>query len=203
MPEERIRSQACEGETSSDRKLGDVVARRLFDQRIISYSSVVTRQTTQSLISQLLCLNAESGKDPIRMFINSPGGDADSGFAVYDALKFIKAPVDIVCTGLAASAAVIILLGAAKERRHSLSHTRIMIHQPSSGAHGDATDLQIEAAEILKCRETINELIATETGQDMERVKADVQRNFWMSAQEAMEYGLISSIIETADDLAL
>lgn len=203
MANEGTRLHAREGGAASDRKLQDVVARRLFDRRIVNYSKVVTRETAQDLVAQLLCLDAESSSEPIRLFINSPGGDADSGFAVYDVLKFVKAPVHIICAGLAASAAVIILLGTTKERRLSLRHARIMIHQPSSGAHGDATDLQIEAAEIIKCREAINVIIADETGQDVERVRADVQRNFWMSADEALEYGLVSKIADSYEDLGL
>ena len=203
MANEGIRLQDRGSGGASERKLQDAVARRLLDRRILTYSKVVTRETAQDLVAQLLCLDAESESDPIRLFVNSPGGDADSGFAVYDVLKFVKAPVHIICTGLAASAAVIILLGTEKARRLSLRHARIMIHQPSSGAHGDATDLQIEAAEIIKCREAINEIIAAETGQDVDRVRRDVQRNFWMSAEEALDYGLISKVADNYEDLGL
>ena len=162
-----------------------------------------TRLSAQTLMSQLICLASEAPDKPVRLLLNSPGGDADSGLAVYDVLKFIKTPVDIVCTGLAASAAVCILLGTPKERRFSLKHTRMMIHQPSSGAHGDATDLQIEAAEIIKCRKTINELIARETGQSMEKVEADVKRNFWMGAEEALAYGLVAKILSSQAELGI
>ena len=198
-----LRLQKGCGEGDSGKALKEIVDKRLFDQRIVSYSQVVTRESAQLLISQLLCLSGESPTEPIRLFLNCPGGDADSGFAIYDAIKFIQTPVDIVCAGLAASAAVLVLVATEKERRYSLPHARVMIHQPSSGAHGDASDLQIEAAEILKCRATINEVIARETGQKMSKVEEDVRRNLWLSAEEALEYGLVSKIIERREDLGL
>lgn len=198
---ERFSTMEC-GTEKSEGKLSDLVTRKLFEQRVISYAEPVTRNSAQRVVAQLLCLSGES-PEPIRMFLNTPGGDVDAGFAIYDVMKFIKAPVHVVCTGLTASAGVIILLGAPKGHRYSLPHTRIMIHQPSSGAHGDASDIEIEAAEILKCREQINKIIADETGQPLEKVALDVSRNFWMGAQEALDYGLISKIVEHREDLGL
>ena len=195
-----IRMQQC---GSDEPKLSHMVTRKLFEQRVISYSDVVTRDSAQGVIAQLLCLSGESSKDPIRLFLNTPGGDVDAGFAVYDVIKFIQAPVHIVCTGLTASAGVVILVAAPLELRYSLPHTRIMMHQPSSGAHGDASDIEIEAAEILKCRQQINEIIAKATGQTIEKVSEDVSRNYWMGPKEALEYGLISKIVESRKDIGI
>src|SRR4030067_3033666 len=114
------------------------------------------------------------------MYINSPGGDADAGFAIFDMMSFVKPKVKAICTGVAASAAVIILLGAKKENRFSLPNARVLIHQPSTGIHGTASDIQIEATEILKCREKMNRMISVETGQPIGKIETDTKRNFWM-----------------------
>lgn len=199
---EHSRMMDC-GKQNEEGKLSDLVTRKLFEQRVVSYAEPVTRNSATRVISQLLCLSGEDAEAPIRLFLNSPGGDVDAGFAIFDVIKFIKAPVHIICTGLTASAGVLILLASPGEIRCSLPHTRIMIHQPSSGAHGDASDIEIEAAEILKCREQINKIVSDETGQPLEKVAADVSRNFWMSAQEAKDYGLISRIVENREELGI
>lgn len=160
----------------------------------------VTKKMAQQIMTQLLLLEAENNDD-IKMYINSPGGDADAGFAIFDMMRFVKPKIKAICAGVAASAAVIILLGARKENRLSLPNARVLIHQPSTGIHGTAADIQIEATEILKCREKINRLISVETGQAMEKVESDTKRNFWMSAEEALKYGLVRKIIQTSDDL--
>jgi len=198
MPSNRL--QECEPEKGK-KDFGAEVARRLFDNRIIMYAREVTRESAQQIIAQLLALSEEDDSKPIRMFLNSPGGDVDAGFAIFDVIRFIKAPVHMVCTGLVASAGVIILLASPKERRYSLRSARFLIHQPSSGTHGDASDIEIEANEILKCRQAINRLIAEETGQDIEKVEEGTRRNFWMSAEQALDYGLVSKIVERADEL--
>ncbi len=149
---------------------------------------------------QLLLLEQESDKDEIKMYINSPGGDADAGFAIYDMMRFVKSPIKTICAGVTASAAVIILIGTEKESRFSLPNSRILIHQPSTGVRGTASDIQIEASEILKCREKINSMIAKETGKELEQVENDTKRNYWMSAEEAVAYGLLNKIITTGDD---
>jgi ATP-dependent Clp protease protease subunit len=169
--------------------------------RIIMITDVITKRLAQRTIGQLLILEQEDPEKEIKVFINSPGGDADAGFAIYDMMKFIKPKIKNVCAGVAASAAVIILLGTGKENRVSLPNSRILIHQPSTGVHGTASDIQIEASEILKCREKINRMISDETNREFEKVENDTKRNYWMSAEEAVEYGLISKIINTQSDL--
>ncbi len=188
-----------ESEEKEKQRAGDFVT-RLLKTRTIMVTDEVNKKMAQQVMTQLLLLEAESNDD-IRVFINSPGGDADAGFAIYDMMRFVKPRIKAMCTGVVASAAVIILLGAKKENRFSLPSTRILIHQPSTGIHGTAADIQIEATEILKCREKINRLISLETGQTIEKVESDTKRNFWMSAEEALKYGLISKIIRTSDEL--
>ena len=184
-----------------DNKRFDPIGEKLMKSRIIMITDVITKRLAQRTIGQLLILEQEDPEKEIKVFINSPGGDADAGFAIYDMMKFIKPKIKNICAGVAASAAVIILLGADKESRVSLPNSRILIHQPSTGVHGTASDIQIEASEILKCREKINRMISDETNREFEKVENDTKRNYWMSAEEAVEYGLISKIINTQSDL--
>lgn len=187
------------GEEKEKRQGGDLVT-KLLKTRTIMVSDEINKKMAQQIVTQLILLEAENNDD-VKMFINSPGGDADAGFAIFDMMRFVRPRIKAVCAGVAASAAVIILLGAKKENRFSLPNARVLIHQPSTGIHGTAADIQIEASEILKCREKINRLISVETGQTMEKVESDTRRNFWMSAEEALKYGLISKIVHTGDDL--
>lgn len=184
-----------------ENKRFDPIGEKLMKSRIIMITDVITKQLAQKTIGQLLILEQEDPEKEIKVFINSPGGDADAGFAIYDMMKFIKPKIKNICAGVAASAAVIILLGTGKEGRVSLPNSRILIHQPSTGVHGTASDIQIEASEILKCREKINRMISDETNQEFEKVENDTRRNYWMSAEEAVKYGLISKIIQTQSDL--
>jgi len=185
-----------------DNKRFDPIGEKLMKSRIIMITDVITKGLAQRTIGQLLILEQEDPEKEIKVFINSSGGDADAGFAIYDMMKFIKPKIKNVCAGVAASAAVIILLGTGKENRVSLPNSRILIHQPSTGVHGTASDIQIEASEILKCREKINRMISDETNREFEKVENDTKRNYWMSAEEAVEYGLISKIIKTQSDLS-
>ena len=185
-----------------DNKRPDPIGEKLMKSRIIMITDVITKKLAQTTIGQLLILEQEDPEKEIKVFINSPGGDADAGFAIYDMMKFIKPKIKNICAGVAASAAVIILLGADKENRVSLPNSRILIHQPSTGVHGTASDIQIEASEILKCREKINRMISEETNREFEKVENDTKRNYWMSAEEAVEYGLISKIIKNQSDLS-
>ena len=185
-----------------DNKRPDPIGEKLMKSRIIMITDVITKKLAQTTIGQLLILEQEDPEKEIKVFINSPGGDADAGFAIYDMMKFIKPKIKNICAGVAASAAVIILLGTGKENRVSLPNSRILIHQPSTGVHGTASDIQIEASEILKCREKINRMISDETNREFEKVENDTKRNYWMSAEEAVEYGLISKIIKTQSDLS-
>src|SRR3990170_1625634 len=187
------------GEEKEKQQGGDLIA-KLLKTRTVMVTDEVTKKMAQQVMTQLLLLEAENNDD-IKMYINSPGGDADAGFAIFDMMRFVKPKIKAICAGVAASAAVIILLGAKKENRFSLPNARILIHQPSTGVHGTASDIQIEASEILKCREKINRMIAEETNQAFEKVENDTKRNYWMSAEEAVKYGLISKIIKTHSDL--
>lgn len=199
----QVASNQDEGasEEKEKRSGGDLIS-RLLKTRTVMVSDEVNKKMAQQIMTQLILLEGESNED-IKMFINSPGGDADAGFAIYDMMRFVKPKIKAICAGVAASAAVIILLGAKRENRFSLPNARVLIHQPSTGIHGTAADIQIEAGEILKCREKINRLISAETGQTMGKVESDTKRNFWMSAEEALKYGLVSKIIQTSDDLEL
>lgn len=188
-----------ESEEKEKQRGGDFIS-RLLKTRTVMVTDEINKKMAQQIMTQLLLIEAESNDD-IKLFINSPGGDADAGFAIYDMMRFVKPKIKAVCTGVVASAAVIILLGARKENRYSLPSARILIHQPSTGIHGTAADIQIEATEILKCREKINRLISSETGQTIEKVESDTKRNFWMSAEEAQKYGLVNKIIRTSDEL--
>ncbi len=187
------------GEEKEKQQGGDLIV-KLLKTRTVMVTDEVTKKMAQQIMTQILLLEAENNDD-IKMYINSPGGDADAGFAIFDMMRFVKPKIKAICAGVAASAAVIILLGARKENRFSLPNARVLIHQPSTGIHGTAADIQIEATEILKCREKINRLISVETGQAMEKVESDTKRNFWMSAEEAIKYGLVNKIIRTSDEL--
>ncbi len=191
-----------EEEEEEERPKGAVdFTAKLLKTRTIVLTDVINKKTAQRVISQLLLLEQEDPKKDIKIFINSPGGDADAGFAIYDMMRFVKPRVKAICTGITASAAVIILLGASKENRYSLPNARILIHQPSTGVMGTAADIQIEAGEIIKFRDKINRLIAQETGQSIEKVENDTRRNFWMTGEEALKYGLVNKIVNRREEL--
>jgi ATP-dependent Clp protease, protease subunit len=174
------------------------VLQNLFKSRTITIFGEINQKVAESTVAQLLALAVEND-DPIRIFINSPGGHVESGDSIHDMIRFIKPEVKVIGTGWVASAGAHIYLAAKKENRLCLPNTRFLIHQPLGGAGGKATDIAIEAKEIIKMRRRINEVIARETGQPLERVEKDTDRNYWMSAEEAKEYGLVSRIIENSD----
>ena len=174
------------------------VLQNLFKSRTITIFGEINQKVAESTVAQLLALAVEND-DPIRIFINSPGGHVESGDSIHDMIRFIKPEVKVIGTGWVASAGAHIYLAAKKENRLCLPNTRFLIHQPLGGAGGKATDIAIEAKEIIKMRRRINEVIAHETGQPLERVEKDTDRNYWMSAEEAKEYGLVSRIIENSD----
>ena len=184
-------------DTSFDGDLG----KELMKSRTIMFTDTVDSKIATRIIAQLLLLDQEDPKKPIRMFINSPGGHADSGFAIYDLIRFIQAPVKIIVAGIAASAAAIVLVGAKKENRFSLPNSRILVHQPMVMFGGVASDVKIGAEQIIKMKERGNQIIAEATGQPLEKVADDTDRDFWLTAQEATEYGLISKIISNYRDL--
>jgi ATP-dependent Clp protease protease subunit len=176
------------------------VLQNLFKSRTITIFGEINQKVAESTVAQLLALAVEND-DPIRIFINSPGGHVESGDSIHDMIRFVKPQVTVIGTGWVASAGAHIYLAAKKENRLCLPNTRFLIHQPLGGAGGRATDIAIEAKEIIKMRRRINEVIARETGQPLERVEKDTDRNYWMSAEEAKEYGLVSRIIENSDGI--
>ena len=168
---------------------------KLFKARLVLLFGEINMDIAQHISSQLLALDVSSQK-PIRLIINSPGGHVEAGDTLHDMIKFIRSPVYVLGTGWVASAGVHIFLGVCADYRYALPNTRFMIHQPRGGAGGRAADIAIEAKEIIKTRARLNRIIAQETGQPLEQVEKDTDRNYWMSAQEAREYGLVKTIIQ-------
>jgi ATP-dependent Clp protease protease subunit len=192
-----------EQEEEKGERDGEFLGRSLMKGRTILISDPIDHKLTSRVIAQLLHLDDADPKKPIKIFINSPGGSADDGFAIYDMLRFVRPRVRIISAGLSASAATVIMLGAAKEDRLALPNARIMIHQPSMQSFGPAEDLRRTAEQILKLRLRINELYAQETGQSLDKVTDDTDRDFWMTAQEAVNYGLIHKVITSYDELEI
>lgn len=181
--------------------LTDPIRERLFKSRTLVIAGEVNQKLASSVTAQLLALSAESSKDPITIFINSQGGHVESGDTIHDMIRFVKPRVKIVGTGWVASAGALIFVSVPIEDRFCLPHTRFLLHQPAGGAGGTAADIDIEAREILKMRERLNRVFAEQTGQPLKRIEDDTRRNFWLSAVEAKEYGLVGSIIQTSDEL--
>jgi ATP-dependent Clp protease, protease subunit len=171
-----------------------------FKSRFILLFGEIDDESARRTCERLILL-AQASDAPIRLVISSPGGHVESGDAIHDMIRFVNAPVTTIGSGWVASAGTHIFLAAPKERRVCLPNTRFMIHQPSGGAGGRASDIAIQAQEIIKMRERIAQVIAKETGQKLERVMADIERDHWMSAQEAIEYGLVSRVIEGQGEL--
>ncbi len=180
---------------------GEFVVRSLIKARTILISDPIDHKLTTRVIAQLLLMDSDDPEKPITILINSPGGSADDGFAIYDLIRFIRPPVRIVSVGLSASAATVIMLAAEKGNRFALPNARIMIHQPSMRMVGTAEDVKRTAEQILILRERINELYAQETGQPLDKVVEDTDRDYWMSAQEAVKYGLISKVVTHFNEL--
>lgn len=168
---------------------------RLLKDRIIMISDEVNDQMANSIVAQLLFLAAEDAEKDISVYINSPGGSTSAGFAIFDTMQFIKPDVRTICTGLAASMGALLLLSGTKGKRFALPNSEIMLHQPLGGARGQATEIDISAKRIIKLREKLNHIIAQHSGQPVEKVEADTERDYFLSAEEAKEYGLIDKII--------
>ena len=193
-------SNDCDDTEESERTPAPIT-KQLLANRTILLTGPITDKLSQTIMAQLLVLDAMDSEKPIRVYINSPGGSVDAGFAIYDSMRFVKSPVHSICAGLAASAATIILLGAAKGDRYSLPNTRFLLHQPSTGMQGQASDIAIGAQQILKLRSRINDLLVAETGQTLEQIQSDTHRDHWMTADESLEYGLIDTIVASASEL--
>ncbi|SDV49273.1 ATP-dependent Clp protease proteolytic subunit [Chitinasiproducens palmae] len=174
---------------------------KAFRSRMVLVFGTITDTLASEVVRKLLALDAESDR-PITMIVSSPGGHLESGDAIHDVVRFIASPVDMVGTGWVGSAATHLYLGAQRERRYCLPQTRFLIHQPSGGAGGPASDMAIQAQEIVKARERIAQVIARETGQALQQVRMDIERDRWMSADEAVAYGLASRIVLRRDELA-
>jgi ATP-dependent Clp protease protease subunit len=175
-------------------------ADRFLKTRQIILTGEINKELADSIARQLLILDSESS-DPIYMYIDSPGGDVDAGFAIYDVIRFVKAPVILVGMGLIASAATLVLLAVPKERRVGLPNSRYLIHQPLGGMRGVATDIEIYAKDMEKIRAKLNKIIAEGTGTPLEQVTKDTDRDYWLDAEESVKYGLISKIITKREDL--
>jgi ATP-dependent Clp protease protease subunit len=181
--------------------LANFLGKGLLDHRIVMVAKPVDRDLAASVVGQLLLLDARDPSAPITVYVNCPGGDADSGFGIYDAMRMIKAPVTTICFGLAASAAVIIFVGGVKGRRFTLPNSRFLIHQPSTYSQGAASDLEITANEIIKTRDLYNRILSDETGRPDKQILKDANRDFWLTADQAVEYGLASRIIKSLADV--
>ena len=181
--------QTSRGERSYD------IYSRLLKDRIIFLGEEVTDVSASIIVAQLLFLEAEDPGKDINLYINSPGGSVTAGMAIYDTMNYIKCDVSTICIGMAASMGAFLLAGGAKGKRFALPNAEIMIHQPSGGARGQATDIKIVADNILRTRKKLNEILAANTGKPLEVVEADTERDHYMSAEEAMNYGLIDKVI--------
>lgn len=181
--------QTSKGERSYD------IYSRLLKERIIFLGSEVNDTMADLIVAQLLFLEAENPDKDIQIYINSPGGSVSAGFAIYDTMQYIQADVSTICIGRAASMGAFLLAAGTKGKRFSLPNSDIMIHQPLGGAQGQAADIKIHAEKILEVRERINKILSERTGQDIERIDRDTDRDYYMTAEEAVEYGLIDEVI--------
>ncbi|HLU39379.1 MAG TPA: ATP-dependent Clp protease proteolytic subunit [Planctomycetota bacterium] len=175
--------------------------RRLAEARILQVVGPITDRLARYCATRLFVMEQMNPEKPITVMINSPGGSADSGFAIYDLLRYIKPPVRTVVNGLCASAAILVLLGAERSNRFSLPESRFLLHQPSTMGRGTASDLDITAREILKLRERYNRIVSEACKRDIEKIAEDTRRDFWLSATEAKEYGLVSKVIQRNSEL--
>ena len=189
-------------EESMENKLPSIsfIDEKLFKSRSISIFGQINERVARTVTEKLLALSAESD-DPITLYISSPGGHVESGDVVYDMIKFIKPEVRVVGTGWVASAATNIYLAAKPSNRYSLPNTRYLVHQPSGGSQGDATDIKIQAEQLLKTKARINKIISEETGRSLEQVEQDTDRDYWMSVDEAIEYGIVSKVVKSVSEI--
>jgi ATP-dependent Clp protease, protease subunit len=187
--------QSSRGERAYD------IYSRLLKDRIIFLGSQMNDEVANLLIAQLLFLESEDPDKDINFYVNSPGGLVTAGMAVYDTMQYIKPDITTVCIGQAASMGAILLTAGTKGKRYSLPNSRILIHQPMGGFQGQASDIEIQAREILRMKETLNQILVHHTGQKLKQIQGDTDRDFFMSGEEAKEYGIIDHVITTRDDL--
>ena len=196
-----VYSSEKESDIRSDSRAVAFIDEKLFKSRSLTIFGEINDKLARSITERLLALAAESD-DPINLYLSSPGGHVESGDVVYDIIKFIKPSVRVIGTGWVASAATTIYLAADKDKRFALPNTRFLIHQPLGGSRGDATDIAIQAEQIVRTKARINQLIAKETGQPLDRVAKDTDRDYWMTVEEAVSYGIVSKVVYAADELA-
>jgi ATP-dependent Clp protease, protease subunit len=189
IPMPFVVEQTHRGERSYD------IYSRLLKDRIVFLGTPVDDDVANVIIAQLLFLESEDPDKDVSLYINSPGGSVSSGLAIYDTMQYVKPQVSTICLGMAASMGAFLLSGGAPGKRFVLPNARVMIHQPSGGAGGQATDIEIQAREIMKTKKRLNEILAKNTRQPLERIEKDAERDYWMSAMEAKEYGLIDEVI--------
>ncbi len=187
--------QSARGERSYD------IYSRLLKERLIFVVGPIEDNMANLIVAQLLFLESENPDKDINMYINSPGGSVSAGLAIYDTMQFIRSEVSTTCMGLAASMGAFLLSGGAKGKRYCLPNSRVMIHQPSSGVQGQATDIDIHAREILVLRRRLNEIMAEHTGQDIETIERDTERDNFMNAAESAEYGLVDSVLQKRESV--
>lgn len=188
--------QTSRGERSYD------IYSRLLKERIIFLGTAVDDIVANLIIAQLLFLESEDPEKDINFYINSPGGIVTAGLAIYDTMQYIKPDIQTICIGQAASMAALLLAAGAKGKRHALPHSRILIHQPMGGFQGQATDIEIHAKEILRMRSELNEILVNHTGQPRERIETDTERDYFMSGEEAVAYGIVDNILTKRESLA-
>lgn len=187
--------QSSRGERAYD------IYSRLLKDRIVFLGTPVTDDVANLLIAQFLFLESEDPEKDINFYVNSPGGSVTAGLAVYDTMQYIKSNITTVCIGQAASMGALLLAAGTRGKRYALPNARIMIHQPIGGSHGQASDIAIQAKEILRMKDTLNKIIAYHTGKDLKRVQKDTDRDFFMSGREARRYGIVDYVITNRDDL--
>lgn len=192
-----------ESEETADRDPRGPAYKHLFESRQVPLFGAIDDKQAAKVIAQLLALEQEDPKAPITLLVNSPGGSVTDGFAIYDMMRFVEPEIRVICVGLAASAATIVLLGAAKEHRLSTPNAKFLIHQVflPGVVRGQASDLEITAKDLIRTKERINKLYVEETGQPMERIEEDTNRDYWMTAEEAVEYGLIARTLASRSEL--
>lgn len=190
-----------EDEKKKAPEMPDPLTEKFMKTRQIILSGEINKELAEKIVSQLLVLEADDAEKPIYMYIDSPGGDVDAGFAIFDTIRFISCPVVLVGMGLIASAATLVLLAVPKEMRVGLPNSRYLIHQPMSGMRGVATDIEIHAKELEKTRAKLNKIIADETGTPLDQVAKDTDRDYWLDAEDSVKYGLISKVVTKRTDL--
>ncbi len=190
----RIVEQDARGE-----KGWDIISRLLKD-RIIFIGEAIDEWVAQLIIAQLLYLEAEDPEKDIYLYVNSPGGYVTAGLAIYDTMQYINANISTICLGQAASMGALLLAAGAPGKRYALPYARVLIHQPLGGAHGQATDIEIQAKEILKTREMLNEILVRHTGQTLKKIETDTERDYYMSAEEAKDYGIVDEVLTKRSD---